>query len=232
MRRTLALIALAGARRLRQRRHRSDRRGGGGGARRILAGRRGRAGGRRAGPAADPRRDHRADVAAIWARLEADPAPTLMYAAAHNGGYVTYFSQLPADGDAARARRSPAPAGSAPTCCRPGAAGRIRWRGRSRREAGRRGCSAATSSRPTAPQGRIETFECRFELGDAARDDDPRRYATAGSRSARTAAGRAGRFENLHFADAATGFVWRSLQWIGPTMGLLDLQIIEPYTGG
>ena len=33
-----------------------------------------------------------ADVAAIWARLESDPTPTLLYATAQNGPYVTYFS--------------------------------------------------------------------------------------------------------------------------------------------
>ena len=33
-----------------------------------------------------------ADVAAIWARLESDPRPTLLYASAQNGAHVTYFS--------------------------------------------------------------------------------------------------------------------------------------------
>ena len=33
-------------------------------------------------------------MAAIQARLESDPSPTLMYAAASNGGYVTYVSAL------------------------------------------------------------------------------------------------------------------------------------------
>ncbi len=37
--------------------------------------------------------------------------------------------------------------------------------------------------------------------------------------------------ENLYLADARTGFVWRSIQWIGPRMGNVDLEIIEPYTG-
>jgi hypothetical protein len=47
-----------------------------------------------------------------------------------------------------------------------------------------------------------------------------------------TCTGPAGSFENLHFADLETGFVWRSLQWVGPQMDLVDLQILEPYTGG
>ncbi len=40
-----------------------------------------------------------------------------------------------------------------------------------------------------------------------------------------------GSFENLHFAEAATGQVWRSLQWTGPQQGLVDLEIVLPYTG-
>ena len=42
--------------------------------------------------------------------------------------------------------------------------------------------------------------------------------------------GPSGRFENLHFVDSS-GAVWRSLQWVGPKMDLVDLQILEPYTG-
>ncbi len=38
-------------------------------------------------------------------------------------------------------------------------------------------------------------------------------------------------FENLHFANIQTGFVWRSLQWLGPQQGLIDLEIVLPYTG-
>ena len=43
--------------------------------------------------------------------------------------------------------------------------------------------------------------------------------------------GPTGAFENLHFVDVVSGFVWRSLQWIGPKMDLVDLQVLEPYTG-
>ena len=43
-----------------------------------------------------------------------------------------------------------------------------------------------------------------------------------------TCVGPAGTFENLHLADAGTGFVWRSLQWTGPQMDLIDLQVLEP----
>ena len=43
--------------------------------------------------------------------------------------------------------------------------------------------------------------------------------------------GPAGSFENLHFADAAPGFVWRSTQWTGPKQGAVDVEIVLPYTG-
>ena len=46
-----------------------------------------------------------------------------------------------------------------------------------------------------------------------------------------TCAGESGSFENLHLADVNTGFVWRSLQWLGPQQGLVDLRIVVPYTG-
>lgn len=39
-------------------------------------------------------------------------------------------------------------------------------------------------------------------------------------------------FENVYFADQKTGFVWRSKQWLGVGQGWVDLEIIEPYTGG
>ena len=134
--------------------------------------------------------------------------------------YVTYLLAAAAVDHAARLAGHRRPAASAPTCCRPGAARRTRWRGRRRRRAGRRGSSAPTSSRPTGRAGRIETYQCRFERGAGARDGDPAACATAASRSARPAPARPGRFENLHFADAGSGFVWRSLQWIGPKMDL------------
>ena len=38
-------------------------------------------------------------------------------------------------------------------------------------------------------------------------------------------------FEALHLADVQTGFVWRSLQWLGPQQGLIDLEIVLPFTG-
>jgi hypothetical protein len=28
-----------------------------------------------------------------------------------------------------------------------------------------------------------------------------------------------------------SGFVWRSIQWLGPEQGLVDLEIVLPFTG-
>ena len=80
------------------------------------------------------------------------------------------------------------------------------------------------------PRGRVVTYDCRFERG-ATREIVILQVRHAGVEISETCTGPAGSFENLHFADVSSGFVWRSLQWIGPAMPLLDLQIVDPYTG-
>ena len=60
-----------------------------------------------------------------------------------------------------------------------------------------------------------------------ARDGDPA-AGHVGIEFSETCIGPAGTFENLHLADAGSGFVWRSLQWTGPQMDLIDLQVLEP----
>jgi hypothetical protein len=168
------------------------------------------------------------DTAAIWARLESDPSPTVMYALSDNGGYVTYLSQF---------RQSVTLLGSKIT--------------------GTRGLGtdllSATSSAPdplvrpvppgrwpaglrrtyelpgVGPVGQIVSFDCVFEpVGAREMIILERRYR--GVEISETCTGPTGTFENLHFADAQTGFVWRSLQWVGWQMELVDLQILEPYT--
>jgi hypothetical protein len=81
------------------------------------------------------------------------------------------------------------------------------------------------------PEGDVLTFDCRIERG-AASEVTILQVRHTGVEFSETCTGPRGTFENLHFADAATGRVWRSLQWTGPTMELLDIQVIEPYTGG
>jgi hypothetical protein len=167
-----------------------------------------------------------ADVAAIWARLESDPSPTLLYATAQNGPYVTYLSPF---------RQSITLLGSQITATRG-----LGW-----------DLLSAWSSpndplaRPTppdrwpagiersyefpadGPRGRIETYACRFERG-AVREFVILQRRHRGVEVSETCSGPAGSFENLHFADAGSGFVWRSLQWTGPRMELIDLQVLEP----
>jgi hypothetical protein len=170
------------------------------------------------------------DVAAIFARLEDDPTPTLLYGASANGPYVTFLSPL---------RQSVTLRGSQVT--------------------GTRGLGtdllSAWSSSPDplaqpippgswpagirrsyelpaiGPQGRILTYDCRFERGPL-REMTILQVRHVGVEFAEICAGPAGSFENLHFADAQSGFVWRTLQWTGPEMELLDVQLVEPYTGG
>jgi hypothetical protein len=77
--------------------------------------------------------------------------------------------------------------------------------------------------------GQIVSFDCVFEpVGAREMIILERRYR--GVEISETCTGPTGTFENLHFADAQTGFVWRSLQWVGWQMELVDLQILEPYT--
>jgi hypothetical protein len=141
------------------------------------------------------------DVAAIFARLEGDPTPTLLYGASANGPYVTFLSPL---------RQSVTLRGSQVT--------------------GTRGLGAdllsAWSSSPdplarAIPPGRWPLREMTIL-----------QVRHVGVEFAEICTGPAGSFENLHFADAQSGFVWRTLQWTGPEMELLDVQIAEPYTGG
>jgi len=167
-----------------------------------------------------------AGVAAIWGRLASDPTPTLLYATAQNGPYVTYLSPFRQSitllgtqvtgtrglgWDLLSAWSSPDDPVARPT---PPA----RWPAAVER----------TYEFPAdGPRGRIETYACRFERGPA-REMVILQHRHVGVEFSETCTGPAGSFENLHFADAASGFVWRSLQWTGPKMELLDVQVLEP----
>ena len=224
-----ALLAPAGARRLRQRRQGSDRAGGDRGGRRLLGAE--RAGGRRPPPRVVTRADIvRADVAAIQARLEADPSPTLMYAAAVERRLCHLRLGAAAADHPARRRRSPAPAASAPTCCRPGPRRPTRWRGRCRRRAGRRGCGGSTSCPPRGRRGEIVDLRLPLRAGGAGGDDHPA-GALPGRADPRDLRRRRPASSRTCTSSISSGAVWRSLQWVGPKMDLVDLQILEPYTG-
>jgi hypothetical protein len=171
----------------------------------------------------------RADVAAIRVGLPDNPARTLLFAASENGGYVTYSSVL---------RQNFTLNGALITGVRG-----VGW-----------DLLSATSSRPDPlvtpippgswpqgvrrtyifpafnPQGRVEVYDCRFELG--AVDEVvivERRHR--GALVTETCVGDYGSFENLHFADVSSGQVWRSLQWVGPQQGHIYLEILVPFTG-
>jgi hypothetical protein len=182
-----------------------------------------------AGPAVTRAAVDRADVAMIRARLQSDKSPTYLQAAARNGSYVTYVSAL---------RQSLTLVGSQITATRGLGFDLL----------------AATSSQPDpvsrptplsawpaevtrsyqffgyAPQGRIETFTCRFEFGET-RDIVILEESHRGVEVSEYCDGPTGAFENLHFADASTGRVWRSIQWTGQRQGLIDIEIVLPYTG-
>jgi hypothetical protein len=171
-----------------------------------------------------------ANTAAIWARLESDSAPTLMYALARNGPYITYMSQF---------RQSVTMVGTQVTGTRGlGTDLLSAW--------STRGDPLTNPTPPSqwpqtiqrnyelpadGPVGLIQTYTCRFEMGGVA-EMVILQVRHRGVEVSETCTGPAGSFENLHFADASSGFVWRSLQWIGPQMDLLDVQVLEPYTGG
>jgi hypothetical protein len=172
---------------------------------------------------------NRSDTAAIWARLESDPAPTLMYATALNGPYVVYFSQF-RQSVMLRGSRVAGTRGLGTDLMSSWTEGTDpvaqatpvgRWPTRIRR---------AYEFPSDGPRGRVETFDCRFEIGST-REIVILEVRHRGIEISEYCDGPLGNFENLHFADAATGFVWRSLQWTGPRMELLDIQVIEPFTG-
>ena len=182
---------------------------------------------RRSPPKAITRQDiERANVAAIWTRLYSDPAPTLMYAASSNRGQVTYASsfqqQVTLRGSSIRATRglgwdllSSWTDGADPVAQPVPPA---EWPARITRHYELPADSA---------QGEILNFTCSFEAGDVSEIVIlERRYR--GVEISEYCSGPEGEFENLHFADADSGFVWRSLQWVGPDMDLVDLQILEP----
>ena len=79
------------------------------------------------------------------------------------------------------------------------------------------------------PQGEIVGFDCYFEPAVPA-EMTILQVRYQGVQIPEICAGPSGQFENLHFVDSS-GAVWRSLQWVGPKMELVDLQILEPYTG-
>ena len=77
-----------------------------------------------------------------------------------------------------------------------------------------------------APDGRVERYDCVLQKGGAAT------IVLAGTSFdvvgfAETCTGADGQFQNLYAADAKTGRVWQSQQYIGRNMGKLTLEVLE-----
>jgi hypothetical protein len=173
----------------------------------------------------------RADIeatgtAAIRARALADERGSLLYAVTENAGVTTYASQLRQQlmlrgnqlaatrglgTDLLAATSSPGDPLVQPTP--PGA-----WPARVERR---------FEFPAFAARGRIETYECTFTMGEV-RTIAILTVQHRGVEITETCTGAAGSFENLHFADLSTGFVWRSIQWSGPDQGSIDIEIIVP----
>lgn len=185
-------------------------------------------------PAPEPQRRvtradiERADVAAILAQLASDKRGTVLYAAADNGGFVTYVSpllqQITLKGAEVTATRglgtdllSGWSSGNDPLVRQtpPGA-----WPA---------AVDRVYEFPAEGPQGRVERYRCTFERG-ATSEMEILEIRYRGVQMSETCSGPDGSFENLHFVDPATGAVRRSLQWIGPQMGHVDMQVLEPYT--
>lgn len=184
--------------------------------------------------AARPARLTRAQVnatgtAMIRARLAGETARSVLSGAAVNGGYVSYVSRFGqmltlrgslvtasrglgydllaltpgADDPLVRAR---------PVSSWPAQVTRIyRFPGR-------------------GPGGRALSVQCTYTPGET-RQIEIVEITYTGIQVAESCTGGGVAFTNYHFADARTGFVWRSLQWLGPEQGFVDLEVLEPYTG-
>lgn len=77
------------------------------------------------------------------------------------------------------------------------------------------------------PDGRLEVFTCTLtRAGEAQIELAGTPFAVVGF--AEQCTGDSGSFTNLHAADAQTGRVWQSRQWIGPDVPMLTVEVLEP----
>jgi Group 4 capsule polysaccharide lipoprotein gfcB, YjbF len=168
-------------------------------------------------------------AAVIRARLLTDELPGYYFAASENGGYVTYASQF---------RQTLTMRNAQVTASRG-----LGW-----------DLLSATSSQPDplvtpippaswpamvtrtyefpadSAQGEIVRYQCRFEPGEM------REIAILGERRrgveiTEVCSNEGGSFENLHLVEPSTGTIWRTIQWLGPEQGQVDVEVVEPYTG-
>lgn len=79
------------------------------------------------------------------------------------------------------------------------------------------------------PEGRLERYDCAFvRAGAATIEIAGTPFDVVGF--AENCSGPAGTFQNLHAADATTGRVWQTRQWIGPDVPALTVEVLEPVT--
>lgn len=167
-------------------------------------------------------------LAMIRARLVSDAAPSLLAAQSDNGGYVTYATQLNQTltlrGALITASRGlghdllSVEASASDPLVR--ATPLDRWPSSVTR--------VYRFPDLRLPGGKAITVRCTYVFGDP--DTVTIVEVThQGRQVGETCRGEDVEFQNLLLADAETGFVWRSLQWLGPRQGVIDMEVIEPY---
>ncbi|MFQ5623785.1 MAG: YjbF family lipoprotein [Paracoccaceae bacterium] len=171
----------------------------------------------------------KAGLAMIRAQLGADAPANHLVAATKNGAYVTYLTrqgqQLTLSGSAITATRGIGhdllAAASSPGDPLVVPAPPARWPATVRRSFRFAG---------DGPGGRVMAFDCRFARGGEGDITIVEIVHRTVRFTERCTNGRAA-FENIHFADAKTGFVWRSRQWVSPRLPQIDFDVLEPLTG-
>ena len=166
-------------------------------------------------------------AAMIRARLLAERGQTVMTAASENGGYITYLSALQQSLTLRGARitasrglgfdllalRAPGDPLSALTPLRNWPASVTR-----------------TYLFPAdGPEGQAVTVTCTFEAGPPGRIEIVE-VAHVGTEVTERCTGGGVRFDNWYFVGAGSGRVWASRQWLGPDQGVVELEVVEPFT--
>lgn len=166
-------------------------------------------------------------LAIIRARVGDDTRGVMLYARSVNDGYVTYASQLQQtmtlQGSLITASRAigydmlsvRTDEGDPVTVPTPPA----RWRSAVTRDYRFTG---------DTPGGRLISVSCRFVKGPAfALELLDRTFDTTIMQA--QCAGDGVRFTNIHLVQDS-GQILRSAQWLGPDQGMIEIDILEPYT--
>lgn len=168
-------------------------------------------------------------AALLRVRLESEAGRSIMSAQAVNGGYASYISQF---GQSVTAR------GALITASRGLGFDLLSVEADARAD-------PLVTARPIedwptqvtrvyrfpgqGPEGLRLSVTCRYEPGDTL-DIEIVEISHSGQQIVEVCVGDGVTFSNDLFADSETGFVWRSLQWLGPEQGRLDVEVVEPLT--